>query len=58
MSDELKPGETLHVHEIRFGDVPVRVDATLCDRDEIWLEGPTGEAVRVWPPPLPEKVEP
>lgn len=31
-----------------FG-VPVRIDATLCENGELWIEGPTGEAVRVWP---------
>lgn len=30
--------------------IPVRLDSTLCDPDEIWLEGPTGEVVRVTPP--------
>lgn len=31
-------------------NVPVRLDATLCDPGEVWLEGPDGKAVRVWPP--------
>ena len=35
-----------------FG-VPIRVDATLADPGEIWLEQPDGEAVRVWPPSAP-----
>ena len=30
--------------------IPVRLDATLCAPDEVWIEGPTGDAVRVWPP--------
>lgn len=31
--------------------IPVRLDATLTAPDEIWIEGPTGDAVRVWPEP-------
>ncbi len=34
----------------RFGDIPIRTDATLCDKDEIWMENPDGTAVKVWPP--------
>jgi hypothetical protein len=33
-----------------FG-IPVRVDATLCAPGEIWIEGPSGDAVRVLPEP-------
>jgi hypothetical protein len=39
-----------------FG-IPVRRDATVCAPDEIWIEGPTGEAVRVWLP-SPAAVDP
>lgn len=31
--------------------IPVRLDATLCEPDEIWIEGPRGDAVRIWPAP-------
>jgi hypothetical protein len=30
---------------------PVRMDATLCAPEEVWIEGPQGDAVRVWPEP-------
>jgi len=31
--------------------IPVRIDGTLCAPDEVWIEGPTGDAIRVWPAP-------
>lgn len=34
---------------LRLYGMPVRLDATLCAPDEVWIEGPTGDAVRVWP---------
>lgn len=39
-----------------FG-MPVRLDATLCAPDELWIEGPTGEAVRVWPAPAKDPAD-
>jgi hypothetical protein len=33
--------------------VPIRIDATLCDPGEVWLESADGlTTTRVWPPPL------
>jgi hypothetical protein len=45
--DPIAPAPTLLGH-------PVRLDATLCAPDEVWIEGPTGDAVRVWPDPEKE----
>ena len=41
---------------MKLFEIPIRLDATLCDEGEIWLEDSRGEVVRVWPsdPPLPE----
>lgn len=54
---------------MKFFDIPVRLDATLCAPGEVWLESPAGDAVRIWaddpeepvgnrrPPPTPEERE-
>lgn len=36
--------------EIKFLDLPIRLDATLCDPGEIWLEQPDGSVIRIYPP--------
>lgn len=40
--------------------IPVRVDATLCEPDEVWVEAPGGTAIRILPlePPPAKCMEP
>jgi hypothetical protein len=40
---------------VTFMGIPVCFDSTVCAPGEMWLQGPDGTAVRVWPDePLPE----
>jgi hypothetical protein len=47
-TEDLLPGvvET----PLTLAGLPVVLDSSLCDPGEVWLTGPDGDAVRVWPP--------
>lgn len=49
----------MNEQSVIFADLPVRLDATLCEPGEIWLEQPDGEVERIWSlqgdPPGPEE---
>lgn len=38
-----------HAKPLTIMGIPVRIDETLCEPDEVWLENANGDAVRVLP---------